>query len=30
MILAVPIMVILKIVCGNFPSLKFAEVLMSK
>jgi AI-2 transport protein TqsA len=30
MILAVPIMVILKIVCGNFPSLKFVEVLMSK
>jgi len=30
MILAVPIMVILKIVCGNFPSLKFVEVLLSK
>jgi AI-2 transport protein TqsA len=30
MILAVPIMVILKIVCGNFPSLKFVEVMMSK
>jgi AI-2 transport protein TqsA len=30
MILAVPVMVILKIVCGNFPSLKFMEVLMSK
>jgi predicted PurR-regulated permease PerM len=30
MILAVPIMVIMKIVCSNFPSLKFVEVLMSK
>jgi AI-2 transport protein TqsA len=30
MILAVPIMVILKIVCGNFPSLKFVEAMMSK
>jgi len=30
MILAVPIMVILKIICGNLPSLKFVDALLSK
>jgi predicted PurR-regulated permease PerM len=30
MILAVPIVVIIKIVCSNIPSLRFIEVLMSK
>jgi len=30
MILAVPIMVILKIICGNIPGLKFVEALLSK
>ena len=30
MILAVPMMVILKIICGNFPELKFLDVLLSK
>ncbi len=30
MILAVPTMVILKIICSNFPSLKFMEALLSK
>ena len=30
MILAVPMMVILKIICGNFPGLRFVEALLSK
>lgn len=30
MILSVPMMVILKIICGNFPSLKFYKALLSK
>jgi predicted PurR-regulated permease PerM len=30
MILAVPMMVILKIICGNFPELKFLDALLSK
>jgi AI-2 transport protein TqsA len=30
MILAVPIMAVLKIVCGSFPSLRFFEALLSK